>query len=121
MSIGTIEESILEHTCTIERPTTSLNAVGQTVFTWPGTPLATAVICFFDDQPDEESEDRQQMEVSHGKLYLDPDQDIAMDDRVSTIKRADLTTVQAGPYKVISIAEPGSQFHHREVKLQRVS
>ena len=107
-----------EHTCTIERPTVGLNAIGEQEETWAA--IATGVACrMYRAAGSDEFTQGGPVTGTH-KIMLPFGQDVTEKDRITSVVSRYGTTLATEASILFVNADPSGQGHHVEVELHEV-
>ena len=115
----------LIHTCTINQYTEgTADSHGQKAITYPA--LATGVACLYMPEahrliPGQEIKDRRQdVLLSDWIVFMAYRTDVTEKDRITDIKNAAGTVLEAGPLNIRLIKNAGGQSHHLELHVASV-
>lgn len=120
-----IPRSLLRHRCTIQRQASSgTDAHGQPSYSWED--VGTSVPCLLQVSSSSGWPFRNVTVVEdvvqvRTVLYLLPDQDITERDRVTSVTDINGTSVDAGPFEVLAVADAGGQGRMKQVTLRRLT
>ena len=96
----------LSHTCTIQRDSgTARSATGRVINAY--SDIATAVPCFYTSRKENRvSEGKGNVVVKVQTILFGHDQDVIIDDKITSIADSGGTSIEAGPFTVNDISKP---------------